>query len=586
MDQFSTLPAMIQYALNTFRNSYALNDRVNGEWVGMSTEVFVEKIRRLSLGLRALGLKRGDTVGLLSRPSPYWLIADLAITVAGGISVPIFPHISEKNFLYQVKNASLKYFITLGGEHWPAISPHQGRFSKVVTMNIDLTAEGENVIDLQDVLRLGDALSQENPSLYAEMRDSLHKDDLATIVYTSGSTGIPKGVELTHANIISQLKACSLTYPLDPRTDRMLSLLPLAHMFERMLVYYYISSGVSVYFVDDLKNLTVICQEVKPTISAMVPLIIEKVYSRILAKVESEPFFNRWVGKWALSLAHRNPDDLLFRMGRPLAKWLVYDKVANTLGGNFRAIIVGGAPLSEELCRFFWNVGVPLYQGYGLTETAPVLATNYPDNNKPGTVGKAFPGTEVKITPEGEIIAKGPNVMRGYHGDPEGTRAIIDDEGWIHTGDKGSIDQHGFISITGRFKEIMKTSGGKMVSPVPIEQALCEAPFIDMAMVVANDRKFVTCVLFPNFEMITSWKNEHNMSHLSLDAFLDSPYMKKQVETVIANVNAHLNEWEKLRAYRFVTKPLSVGEGELTPTFKINRDLVASRYSNLIDSMY
>lgn len=586
MDKFSTLASMIQYMINAYRNSYALNDRIDEQWKGMSTEAFVEKVRRLSLGLRKLGLKQGETVGILSRSSAHWLVADLAVIVAGGISVPFFSYISEKNFLYEVNNADVKWFIVVGGEQWAAVAPHHHLFKKVIMMDVDENLDGHALIDMHHVMSLGDELSRENPGLYAEMLASVQEDDLATIIFTSGSTGIPKGVELTHRNIISQVMASEIRFPLNPKVDRALSLLPLAHIFERMLVYYYLSQGVSIYFADDIKNLMTLCQETKPTVGAMVPLVIEKIYSRTQSVIESGGMLTRMVGKWALGLGHRSPKEWWRRILYRFADKFVYSQIRNSLGGSYRAIIVGGAALPKTLCDFFLNIGVPLYQGYGLTETSPVLCTNYPDHNKSGTVGKPFPSVQLRLTSEGEIIVKGPNVMRGYHHDSGGTQELFDADGWFHTGDKGSIDEHGFVTVTGRIKEIMKTSGGKMVAPLPIEQALCQAPFIDMAMVVANDRKFVTSLLFPNFEELSLMKRESKQENVSHEDFLEGRLIRQKTDELIESVNSQLNEWEKIRAYRYVVNPLSVAEGELTPTFKINRDIVASKYQELINSMY
>jgi len=586
MKPFSTLPAMVQHIVDSFRSSYAFNYRTDGDWEHMSTEIFVESIRRLSLGLHSLGLRKGETVGIIARSSPYWLIVDLAAMTAGGVSVPIFSHFSEANFRHIVKDSNMKILFVIEKDQWAAVSGYQELFQRVVTFGVDVQHEGEHVIDFEDVLCRGDECSKRDPRLYSHLRDSVKKDDLATIVYTGGRSGVPRGVELTQGNFISQVMASKVCFSMNPATDRVLSILPLAHVFGRMLMYHYISDGVPVYFVDDIRNLTAFLQDVKPTHTALVPLILEKFYGRIKMAMTTLPWFWRLGAQWFFKVAHKAPKIHWWHPLRGVLNKLIFRKVRKALGGELKVVIVGGAPLDAKLCQFFLNAGIPVFQGYGLTEACPVLSANFPDNNRPGTVGKPFPGVELKISPEGEILAKGPNIMRGYHGGAKATTVSIDKEGWLHTGDLGHIDSHGFLTVTGRIREIFKTSGGKMVSPIPIEQALCRVPFIDVAVVIADSRRFVSCLLFPNFEELERLRRKAQQEHLSYDDFVDTPVMKKEVTAAIHRVNKTLNEWEKIRMYRFVIDELSMEKGELTPTLKVDREVIGTKYQQLIDSMY
>lgn len=585
MKTYKTLPSMIRCVLNTYRNSSAFNHREDGEWRHLSTELFLEKIRRLSLGLKSLGIQKGDCIGLLAKPSPYWLIIDLAIIISGAVSIPLFPHISKNNFSYQVNDTNMKYLFVVGQDLWSAYSNYKKLFHKIITLDV-AEEEKSDLLDIRNLMVMGDALSEKDPSLYIKMGDNIKESDLATIIYTSGSTGRPKGVKLTHKNLISQIKSGQMRIPLNPKKDKALSILPLAHVFERTLVYFYICSGISIYFVDDIKEISKICQQVHPTITAMVPRIIEKFFSKIKSSIEHAPTIKKTIAQWGFQLAHCSSPSIIQRLMWPLAEQFVFSKIRKKLGGKFRVIIIGGASLNPELYQFFLNLGIPLYQGYGLTETSPVIATNFPGHNKIGTVGLPFPKVKFAISENGEIIAQGPNVMQGYHNNPDATALAIDSEGWIHTGDKGSIDSDGYLKVTGRLKEIFKTSGGKIVSPIPIEQALCMSSLIDMAIVIAEGKKFVSCLLFPDFEVIKKLQEKKNSLSYNHDEFLKSEFIQGEIASLIRNVNEKLNQWEKIRKYRFVTDKISVEKDELTPTLKIRRNIVEKKYRHLIDHMY
>lgn len=586
--KFTTLANMVQYVLQTFNNSYALNYRVDDEWQSMSTEVFVESIRRLTLGLYELGIRKGDTVGILARPSPYWLIADLAITSVGAVSVPLFAHVSEKNFIFEVNDASMKALFVVDGDQWAAVSHHRTLFEHVITYNVaDAdTIEGENVHTFAQLLFMGDQLSGQQPALYAELRDQVRPDDLATIIYTSGSAGVPKGVELTHGNIVSQLQGCYERTLLSPNDDRILSVLPLAHAFERTLMYYYLASGVTVYFADDIRKLPELMIEISPTHCAMVPLMVEKLYSKMESTIKNTPIPFRWIAMRALKVATKPDMGGIFQAERALYDRLIYSKLRESMGGCFKVVSVGGAPLNKELNQFFINIGVPMYQGYGLTESSPILTVNYPAHNKPGTVGRPFPNVEIRISEEGEILAKGPNIMRGYHNETKGTQVRLGKDGWLYTGDLGYFDEQGYLIVTGRKKEIMKLSTGKMVAPLPIEQMLIENSFIDMALVVGHARQHVSALLIPNSDALEQLKKETKLEYLSDEDFLESPAVMLLTEKHLNEVKKRSNEWEHIRTYKYLPTPLTVESGELTSTMKIRRELVSEKYRDEIDAMY
>lgn len=585
MADFQTLPAMHRYVVDTYRHAHAFNFREGSGWVHTSTESFAEGVRRMALGLVALGVKRGQSVGIYADPSPWWLMADMAILAAGGVSVPLFPNSSEPNLRFKVKDADMKYVFVSDRELADKFRHCRRLFSKVILHGNGPDKGG--VLSSAELMGLGDELSAKQPALFSELCEQARPDDVATIIYTSGSTGSPKGVVLTHRNIISQVRGAVEWFPLNCSADRSLSVLPLAHVFERVVVYFCVSRGVGVWFVDRPKNVGVAIQEVKPTCMAVVPRLLEKVYAAVVSEIETAGVLRKPLGRWALKVAHTsNPGAGHHGLQYRLAQQLVYPKMRQALGGRLKTMICGGAPLSPRLCRFFLNIGVPVYQGYGMTEASPVICANRPDHNRVGTVGCAFPGVEVMIAGTGEILTRGPSVMVGYHNDPETTRATIDADGWLHTGDLGKLDDEGYLTITGRIKEVCKTAGGKYVCPSSIEKSLTASPLIDQAYVIAADRAFPSCLLFPDTDYLRKMMGKDRSNGTPDDELLASPELETRLKTVLGRVNDSLEPWERLRAHRVVSDKVTVEDGGLTPTQKLRRQVLDERYKELIESMY
>ncbi|MBA3708021.1 MAG: long-chain fatty acid--CoA ligase [Planctomycetes bacterium] len=581
---YATLPDLLRYVVSSFASSCAFNYREAGYWRSISTESFAEQVRRAALGLSRLGLKRGEAVGILAPPSPFWLIADLAIMSAGGVSVPLFPNLSDEHLAFESTNAGLRYLIVIGEPQWLVAEKHASLFDKVIVKGVHAAA-ARNVLEYKALLDFGDRASESDPGLYARLRAQIDGGDIATIIHTSGSTGVPKGVVLTHRNVVSQVHgACSL-FPLEPTHDRALSCLPLAHVFERMVMYNYIAQGIPIYFADDVKNVGELLREVKPTVTTMVPRLIEKLHARIEKQAAEAHGLKRRLGQWALSMADDQPS-AHHGWSLGVADALVYKKLRAALGGALRYLIVGGAALAPALERFLRNVGLPVYVGYGLTEASPCLAVNCPQAEKLGTVGKPYPGVEVRIGEQGEILARGPNVMRGYHRDPEGTMKVIDADGWLHTGDLGMIDDEGYLVITGRLKELMKSSNGKYVCPVPIEQALAQSDLIDLAMVIGEGRHFVSCLLFPDHDVMRRRKAALGSVAQSDEQYLATPAVQAEMQQLLDRVNAKLDRWEQVQKFRFVLALPTVEHEELTPTMKLRRHIIIERHKDLIESMY
>lgn len=584
MPNYTTLPEMIQHVVNTYMTSSALNYKVNDKWHALSSEKFYETIRRLAVGLRAIGVTEHDGFAIISPSSPQWVMVDLAIMLNRAVSVPMFPNVSSTNFDFQKQDSNIKYiFINDCNLLDDNIASELAGFDTVISFETNYS--GKNGLSYDKLLELGDELSNQHPELFAVMRDAVLPEDIATIIYTSGSTGLPKGVKLSHKNLISQIKATTQLFPLCPSKDKILTCLPMAHVFERMVGYYYLSTGTPLYFADDIKKVGELLREIQPTVITLVPRLLEKVYAKMQSGIEDQsPLKQKLLNRAFDRAITKIPGKL--SISDKIYDKLIYSKLRAALGGNLEMLIVGGSALSESMEHFFSNIGFNIYQGYGLTECSPVLAVNFPGNVRYRSVGKIYPGVEVKIADDNEILAQGPNVMVGYHNNQEATDEVIDADGWMHTGDLGSLDEEGFLTITGRKKELFKTSNGKYVSPVPIEQMLCKTQLIDMAAVIGEDRRFVSCLLFPDYENLEAIREHRGYSDMSNSEFLHSSEVKEEIKAAVQAVNAQLNAWEKIQKYKFVKHPITIETGELTPTMKLRRHVINEKYTEIIEAFY
>jgi len=583
MFDFRVLPELLLEATTRFPGERALNyPDSNGGWITYSSADFRKRVSDLALGLRKLGIKKGETVGLIAPPSPEWLALDLAIQAAGGVTVPIFKRISPESFTHEVKDSGMRYLFVGNPEEIPMAQEIGARHARLITFAYEGTHP-----DFEKLLASGDALGKKEPDLFTEMCHTPLPDDLATIIYTSGSTGLPKGVKLSQRNLVSQIVASARSFPNDAASDSCLSVLPLAHIFERMVVYFYIASGLPVYFADSPKKLADFVNRVHPTTMTVVPRILEKIHLRMRENAEEQSGLKRVLAEKAIARAEvRDPDsrrrtalDLLFDA-------LVYGKMRDALGGSFTTVICGSAKLDPEIVRFFINIGVPVYEGYGLTEASPVIAANTPENRKVGTVGMPFPGVEVKISEEGEILARSEGVMHGYLNRPDASKDAIDSQGWLHTGDLGSLDEDGFLRITGRKKDIFKKSTGEYVPPVPIERALEEFPVVDTAIIFADNRTYVTALLFPDMERLSRYKKSQGFESMSDKAFLSSDWLREKIQEHVTEVNRHRHHCEHVERFEIIDHEATVESGELTPTLKIRRHQIEEMYHDVIEGMY
>lgn len=463
MGPLHTFGDVVQYIEDNRSNPRALNIFENGEWKYLSTEQFIFDLKRLTYGMISLGLKRGDKAGILAHPSPQWNLADFAIIMAGGVSVPLFAKMASENLIYEVAQANIRFLFVQGEDQWEVYEKHRNLFEKVI--GLDDHGKTAGAMRFHEILHQGEVLWEQQPRLWEELHSKLKSDDLATIIYTAGSTGMPKGVMLTHLNLCHLLTADVFKIESNPSPQKYLSILPLAHIFARQINLLMMTWGVPVYYLNDLSMLTKVCQDLRPTLMIVVPRLLEKIYDVMLGKAKGirNPFVRKVVLQ-AFQIA-KDPNESLFAnwVLRPIMDLFVYSKLRESLGGNWRVILCGGAALDHSLNRFYVRIGIPIYEGWGLTEGS-TTCVNYPGNVKIGTVGPPLPGVKIKLAEKDEVLLGGPTVMKGYYRNPEATLAVLDEEGWLHTGDKGRIDEKGRLSIVGRVKEQFKLSSGEYVS--------------------------------------------------------------------------------------------------------------------------
>lgn len=575
MQDFKTLPDILFFQAAKFNNPFAFNFKENGQWRSFSNQEFLEKAVNFSCGLKEIGLEKAQSFAIISYQNPIWVMVDLAAILAGAVTVPIFNNIAPENLFFEISDANVKYVFTDDREIYAKIKK-QNPDLKIITYGF----KELDSIAFEEVIEIGKTKKHHLEFL----KNNCYEQDLATIIYTSGSTGRPKGVELTNLNLVSQIKDTAQFFELT-KDDVVLSFLPLAHIFERMVMMFYITQGVSIYFSDDVKNVKNILLEKHPSLMTTVPRVLEKVFAGVEEKINNSSLIKKILGKKAIKRALEKS---------PLASktWIdwffdrvIYKKIRQSLGGNLRMIICGGSALSLDLERFYRNIGINIFCGYGLTESSPVLATNCFKANKIGTIGKAFPSVKLKIADDGELLASGPNIMRGYHNDLQKTQETIVD-GWLKTGDLAQIDDEGFVKIIGRKKELFKNANGKYVSPVPIEQKIVQSlRFLIGAIVIAEKRKFTSALLFPDFEILPKIKKE--FSFLGSDEeFLKSEILYNYAKNKIDKINQGLDHWQQVQKFYVVKDQISVKSGEITPSMKLKRVALEEKYKNIVDGFY
>jgi long-chain acyl-CoA synthetase len=587
-----TLSQLFLNTIKTYPKDDLLLSKKEGKYVPISTEEFADRVKCFSLGLRDLGLEAGDKLIVLSENRPEWVISDIANLCLGGITVPIYTSLIPEQIKYIIDDSDAKIVVVSDQSQWQKIEAIKPQLTKVTSYITCLSEAPEGVLTFAQVLERGRKMDKQNPGLFEKMALEVKPDAIASIIYTSGTTGPPKGVMLTHSNIFSNVKTCSSLLPFKD-TDTVLSFLPLSHILERMGMFVYLYNGMSIGFAESIDTLGENLIEVRPHIMVNVPRVLEKIYAKVIDNVQASSSLKRKIFFWAVKVGKKygrkkilnQPISKLLQFKRNLANKLVFSKVYAKTGGRVRFFLCGGAPLSKDIGEFFYAIGLTVIEGYGLTETSPVITANTFENLKFGTVGKPIPGVEVRIDEDGEILTKGPNVMNGYYKREAASREAFEG-GWFHTGDIGHFDEEGFLVITDRKKDIIVTSGGKNVAPQPIEGILNLNPYISNALVIGDRRKFISALVVPDFEKLEEYAKQNNISfedHCDLVKKEEIVrFMQEQVDRSAPN----LASYEKVKKIALLDKEFEIEKGEITPTLKVKRNIVEEKHKGIIDALY
>ncbi|MGE5382981.1 MAG: AMP-dependent synthetase/ligase [Omnitrophica WOR_2 bacterium] len=559
----------------------------DGVWKTINIDKYRRTVDLLSYGLIAIGVKKGDVIATIMNNRPEWNYLDFAIMHVGAIHVPIYPTISKADYQYIFNHASVRYVFVTGDDQVKKIKEVVPSCASVEEI---FTIKGKNgERNLNDLLTLGEKMPV--PEVVEAIKSGIGTNDLATIIYTSGTTGNPKGVMLSHANIISNFTAVSYI-PTFGEEGRALSFLPLCHVYERMLNYMYHYLGVSIYYAESLATISENIREVCPDIMCCVPRLLEKIYDKIINTGRKLKGIKRMIFFWSVNLADKydvnGHNNTWYMMQHKLADKLIFAKWREALGGRFKIIVSGGASIQPKLVRTFRAAGLPIYEGYGLTETSPVVAVTSTDENgiKVGTVGPPLRGVDVRIADDGEILARGPGIMMGYYKDPELTNHVIDADGWFHTGDVGVFEPEGQLRITGRKKEIFKTSLGKYIAPELIENRVKESAFIDNIMVVGENEKFAAALIVPDFNHLRSWCSIKGHVYTTDSEMVNNPIIRQRLSRVIDEKNAQFGNAEQIKKFDVISTEWSVSTGELTPTLKLKRAFINEKYKNNIEKLF
>ncbi|SMO64835.1 long-chain acyl-CoA synthetase [Saccharicrinis carchari] len=581
---------ILKHLKKTNPKSDVLNAKLNGEWYAFSVVEYHDKAKQFALGLLSLGFKKGDKIATISNNRPEWNFVDMGMAMVGVIHVPIYPTISDEEFKYIFKHSEVKMVIVSDVGLYQTIKPLAKKINSIehlLTFNDVPGAEKWSMVNKLGVKNMATYKGE-----YKRVKSTITSSDIASIIYTSGTTGPPKGVMLTHGNFMHNVHGVWDLFPLDVNT-RVLSFLPLCHVYERMVNYLFQAKGVSIYYAESLGTIAADMASAKVHAFATVPRVIERIYDRIVSKGEDLSGIKKIIFFWAMRLGERygieNNNSAFYQWKLKLARKLVFSKWHESFGGHLGLVISGGAALQPRLSRLFFAAGIHLMEGYGLTETAPVIATNHtklPGNMMIGTVGPVLQNIEVKIATDGEILTKGPCVMKGYYKSPELTAEVIDADGWFHTGDIGQLIKGRFLKITDRKKEMFKTSSGKYIAPQSIENQLKESIFIEQAMVVGESEKFASALISPNFDYLHMWAHEHKVHFRDNKELVKNGEVIKAFQKEVNKTNKYLGEHEHIKRFRLVCEPWSAPTGELSPTLKLKRRVLYNKYANLIRKIY
>lgn len=580
---------ILERYLQEFPREDALGGKSDGNWYTFSTAEYNKKSHQMAMGFLALGLKKGDKVATVTNNRPEWNFADMGLAMTGMIHVPIYPTIGEDEYKYILEHSEVRLLFVGDAKLYEKLKPVADSLP-----NLSMIYSFEEIVGAnyyEEILRLGEENRSKYESEVETLKKSIQPEDLATIIYTSGTTGIPKGVMLTHKNLVSNFVAHSKMHNLG-KGHRVISFLPLCHVYERSVNYHFQYKGMGIYYVGNLGQIITAIKEVKPHMFNSVPRLLEKVYDGFVSKGKELSGIKKSIYFWAIDLTkhfeYNKKYGFFLSLKIKIADILVYSKWREALGGNIVYIVSGGAALQPRIARVLGMAKMLNLEGYGLTETSPVIAVNNPATKemKIGTVGQLLEGFEIKFAEDGEILCKGPGVMKGYYKSPELTAEVFDEEGWFHTGDIGILEDGIYLKITDRKKEIFKLSGGKYIAPQMIENKLKASNFIEQVMVIGANEKFASALISPNFPLLHNWCAEQKINFNENSELIRTPQVVEEIQKEVSNINKTLGSHEQISRIRLVCEEWTPTSGELSPTLKLRRKVVAEKYKDLIDDIY
>ncbi len=580
---------LLEKYMQEFPREDALGGKRNSDWYTYSTQAYYEKSHQFAMAMLSMGFSVGDKVATVTTNRPEWNFVDMGLSMAGMVHVPIYPTIGEDEYAYIFEHSESKLVIAGDGKLYEKLRPLVNRIAAIQGIYTFEEVSGAKSFD--ELLQLGESGSEDLKEKLRSIKDSIQPEDLATLIYTSGTTGVPKGVMLSHHNLVSNFTAHAKMHHLGT-AHRVISFLPLCHVYERSVNYHFQYKGMGIYYVGNLAQIVPALKEVKPHMFNSVPRLLEKVYNGFVSKGRELSGIKRAIYFWSLRLTrhfeYNRKYGLFLKLKLKVADKLVYSKWREALGGNIVYMVSGGASLQPRIARVFGMAGMLNLEGYGLTETSPVIAVNNPSSGqmKIGTVGPVLEGFEVKIASDGEILCKGPGVMMGYYKAPELTSEVIDANGWFHTGDIGVFEDEIYLKITDRKKEIFKLSGGKYIAPQLIENKLKSSNLIEQVMVIGANEKFASALISPNFPLLHDWCAKNKIHYQNNAELVQIPEVIEKIQQEVQEINKTLGAHEQILRIRLVYDEWTPATGELSPTLKLRRNVVAVKYQSLIDDIY